>query len=185
MKPFYTEQDLVFKHPEIGGLLHDVQTYGILNPEQRSTLVHLLEEARATGELKEFPDINAHVGVDREKEEFVLAIHDVYDPRNLLTVLFERLTSREEEDPEQDKEHARKLIDSYLRVIEKRERVNLEEVKKKLVQLTSSMKDTMALFQGDEFSDQDLEKLSQALDKAYFEPLSELLEGILVTIAGN
>jgi vacuolar-type H+-ATPase subunit C/Vma6 len=47
------------------------------------------------------------------------------------------------------------------------------------------MKDTMALFQEDEFSDKDLEKLSEALDKAYFEPISELLEGILVTIAGN
>lgn len=185
MKPSYTEQDLVFKHTTIGGLLHDVQSYGILNPDQKSTLVRLLEEARTKSELKEFPDLNAHVGVDMEKEEFFLVIHDVYDPRNLLTVLFDRLTSREDEDPKRDKEHALKLIDSYLEVIEKRERVNLQEVKKKLVQLTSSMKDTLALLQGDEFSDRDLEKLSEALDKAYFEPLSELLEGILVTIAGN
>lgn len=185
MKPFYTEQDLVLKNADIAGLLHDTQSYGILNPEQRSTLVKLLEEARFTGELKEFPDIHAHVGVDRESGEFLLVIHDVYDPRNLLTVLFDRLTSREEEDPQADKEHALELIEAYLGVIEKRERVDLHQVKQKLIQLTTSLKDTMALFQEDEFSDRDLEKLSEALDRAYFEPISELLEGILVTIAGN
>ncbi|MCX7787177.1 MAG: hypothetical protein N2442_05735 [Spirochaetes bacterium] len=185
MKPFYTEQDLVFKHSDIGELLHDIQSYGILNPDQRSTLVRLLEEARSTGELKEFPDMNALVGADSETGEFLLVIHDVYDPRNLLTVLFDRLTSIEEEDPQKDKEHALHLIDVYLGVIEKRERVSLQEVKQKLIQITTSMKDTMALFLEDEFSDKDLEKLSEALDKAYFEPLSELLEGVLVTIAGN
>jgi len=185
MKPFYTERDLVLKHTDMGGLLHDVQSYGILNPDQRSELVRLLEEARSTGELKEFPDMNAHVGVDRETNELLLVIHDVYDPRNLLTVLFDRLTSIEEEDPQRDKEHALSLIESYLGVIEKRERVSLQEVKRKLIQLTTSMKETIALFQEDEFSDNDLEKLSEALDKAYFEPLSELLEGVLVTIAGN
>lgn len=185
MNPFYTEQDLVLKHTNIGGLLHDAQSYGILNPDQRSALVRLLEEARSTGELKAFPDINAHVGVDLKNGEFLLVIHDVYDPRNLLTVLFDRLTSIEEEDPQKDKDHALRLIDSYLGMIEKREHVSLHVVKQKLIQLTTSMKDTMALFKEDEFSEKDLEKLSEALDKAYFEPLSELLEGILVTIAGN
>ncbi|GAB4224958.1 MAG: hypothetical protein Kow009_16430 [Spirochaetales bacterium] len=185
MIPFYTEQDLVFKHAEIKGLLQEVQAYGLLNSDQRSLLVRVLEKVRSRGDTEPVPGLNAHAGLDQEKGEFFLVIHDVYDPRNLLTILFDRITSTEIADPQQDKEHARDLIESYLGRIEKRERVHLEEVKQKLFQLTSSMKDTIALFQEDEFNDKDLEKLSEALDKAYFEPISELLEGVLVTIAGN
>jgi len=100
-------------------------------------------------------------------------------------VLFERLTTIEEEDPEMDRENALSLIETYLGIIEKREKISLEEIKKKLAELTRSMKDTLAAFQEDEFSDKDFEKLSEALDRAYFEPISELLEGVLVAIAGN
>jgi predicted nucleotidyltransferase len=116
------------------------------------------------------------VGKDPITNEYLLVIRNVYDPRNLLTVLFERLTTIEEEDPEKDKENALSLIETYLGTIEKREKVSLEELKKKLSELTRSMKDTLATFQEDEFSVQIL-KNYRSPDRAYFEPISELLEG--------
>ncbi|MFQ3621865.1 MAG: hypothetical protein SNJ78_13095, partial [Spirochaetales bacterium] len=185
MTPLYSEQDLVLKHSEVEGLIQSAQTYGILNPEQRSLLVQLLEKARVTGSWQELPELNAHVGREHSKGEYVLVIHDVYDPRNLLTVLFDRLTTIENPDPALDKALACELVDAYLGVIEKREKVDLKEAKEKLKQLSYSLKDTLPLFQGEEFNETDYEKLSQALDRAYFEPISEILEGILVTIAGN
>ncbi len=185
MKPIYTEQDLVLKHPEIEGILTEIQSYGILRPEQRAQLITLLETTKTGGEPLEFSDLDAWVGKDPITNDYLLVIRNIYDPRNLLTVLFERLTTIEEEDPEMDRENALSLIETYLGIIEKREKISLEEIKKKLAELTRSMKDTLAAFQKDEFSDKDFEKLSEALDRAYFEPISELLEGVLVAIAGN
>ncbi|MDR2588313.1 MAG: hypothetical protein LBC67_02695 [Spirochaetales bacterium] len=104
-----------------------------------------------------------------------------YDPRALVNLLYERLVSRE------DAEEPRALVEKYIGVIEEKEKIPLAEIKEKTIRLGEALRGALALYEedGDAYSETDIEKLSTALDAAYFDPLSELLEGVLVVIAGN
>jgi vacuolar-type H+-ATPase subunit C/Vma6 len=186
-KFIYTENDVVLKQPEIGNLLEDCSLLGLnLNSaDGRGELERGLAKARREESTVLVKSLNLVAGWDDTHEEYYVVLRDVYDPRNLMAVLFERIVSGEEDELENDLQNIRTIISNYLGVIEQKEKVSLQEAKERLITLSTDMKKALALFEEDEYSEEDFDKLSDALDKAYFEPISEILEGVLVTIAGN
>jgi vacuolar-type H+-ATPase subunit C/Vma6 len=186
-KFIYTENDVVLKQPKIEDLLEECSLLG-LNLKKagpREELEKGFEKARREETTVLIKSLNLVAGWDDTHDEYFVVLRDVYDPRNLMAVLFERIVAVEEEDPEEDLRNIRKVISDYLGVIEQKEKVSLQDARERLFSLSAEMKKALALFEEDEYSEEDFEKLSDALDKAYFEPLSEILEGVLVTIAGN
>jgi hypothetical protein len=186
-KPKYTERDMVLKQQSVPELIEEcsVMGIGLKTDALRKQLADSLERAKTENSPVFVEPLKVTAGWDDFHEEFYLVIPDVYDPRNLVAVLFERIISSEEDDPEEDLRGARAVIESYLGVIEEKEKISLRDAKEKLFALTADMKKALLLFEEEEYSEEEFDKLSEALDKAYFDPISELLEGVLVTIAGG
>lgn len=180
--PIYTERDLVLKGSSVEKLLVNCSRMGLCvqGTDAQKVLVKCIDLARYERRPVLCEELNLTVGWDEDRQEYCAVAKDVYDPGNLVSVLYERLISVEEDDAGIDS-----LIDAYLGVIEGKEKVSLLDVREKLKSLTKEMSRTLRLYQGDEFSESDLERLSEILDSSYFDPIAELLEGVLVTIAGN
>lgn len=121
--------------------------------------------------------------MDSPNSERDYVVKNMYDPRNILETLYERLAAPKEGDAWG--EEACALVDEYLGLIEEKERVSLAETREKLKKLVINMNKTLDVYEGDEFSGEDLDRLYDALTKAYFDPVQELLEGVIVAIAGN
>ena len=124
-------------------------------------------------------------GWDAADERYYLAVKGMYDPRNLLQILYERLVGERGGAAERETEDAASLIDAYLGVIEEKERISLAAAREKLTELAVDMWRTLDVYEDDEYSEEELERLCDTLTKAYFDPLRELLEGVIVAIAGN
>ena len=186
-KPAYTERDVVLKQESVAELLEECSMMGsgLKTEARKKELTDCLERAKRENATVPVEALNLTAGWDDFHEEYFLVLPDVYDPRNLIAVLFERLVSSEEDDPEADLGGALSIIEKYLGVIEEKEKVSLRDAKEKLVDLTTEMKKALILFEEEEYSEEEFDRLSGALDKAYFDPISEILEGVLVTIAGN
>jgi len=186
-KPLYTGRDLVLKRDSIPELLDELTMLGIAPKTEvpRRGLDDSLELAKTENRPVVARDPGMTLGWDDFHGEYYLVVPDTYDPGNLVAVLFERLVSGGEEDPEEDLREGRRLIQEYLGVIEEKEKVSLRDVKEKLASLVTDMKKALRLFEEEDYSDEEFDRLSTALDKAYFDPISEILEGVLVTIAGG
>ncbi|MDR1627097.1 MAG: hypothetical protein LBT33_11220 [Spirochaetia bacterium] len=184
--PAYTEHDYVLQSDTTRGILADCGTAGLgFSPAQEVRLVRSLEKARREGAAVPLPELNLSAGWDEGRQEYFVVIKNLYEPRNLLGILYGRLLRERAENPEDEAKDIRACIEKYLGVIEKKENVSLAETKEKLAALTLDMRSTLAVYEDGEYSDTDIEKLSASLDRTYFEPITELLEGIIVAIAGK
>jgi hypothetical protein len=177
----YTEHDYVLKQANIEDLIEDCSLAGmdIKKDEQRLELRKSFEKAQRTDTTVPVRALNLIAGWDDIHEEYYAVIRNFYDPQNLIAVLFERIVSGDDEDD------AEEIIEKYFAVIEEKEKISLAGVREKLIKITADLKKTLALYENDEYTEEDLNRLSASLDKAYFDPIAELLEGVLVTIAGN
>lgn len=186
-KPHYSPRDMILKQDNIPLLLEELAMIG-LDPKSdavREKLTQALERARMDNKPTPVEEMDLSAGWDDFHEEYYLVVPDVYDPSNLVAVLFERLVAGGEEDPEEDLQEGQRLIQEYLGVIEEKEKISLREVKERLLHLTEEMKKALQLFDEEEYTEEEFDRLSAALDKAYFDPISEILEGVLVSIAGG
>ena len=186
-KFIYTENDVVLKQQEIEDLVEDCSLLGLnmKSADSRGELERSLAKAREKESTVLVKTLNLVAGWDDTHEEYYVVLRGVYDPRNLMAVLFERIVSSEEDELEDDLQNIQRVISNYLGVIEQKEKVSLQDARERLIGLSRELKKALSLFDEDDYSEEDFDKLSEALDKAYFEPLSEILEGVLVTIAGN
>ena len=180
--PLYTERDLVLKGPTVERVLADCSMLelGVQQSKLRSELVKSLDRAKYEGRPVVCEDLKLTAAWDETRKEYCAVLKGFYDPSNLVSILYERLTTLNSE-----VENTDDLVDRYLGVIEEKEKVSLLDARQKLKILAKELRETLSLYQEEEFSEQDLEKLSTILDTTYFDPISELLEGVLVTIAGN
>ena len=175
----YCEHDYVLKAPGVEEILGECGYMGMrFSPENEKTLREDLEDARRQEAPRGLPFLNLLAGWDPRREEYCLVVKNMYDPRNLLETLYERLIMEKDEDPGP-------LVDAYLGVIEERENVSLAEARENLKTLAAQMRKVLDLYGDGEYSEQELIRLDETLAKAYFEPLRELLEGLIVEIAGN
>ena len=180
----YCERDYVVKAFDAEGLLAECDCVGVVfSPEKETALRAALEEARRQKRPRSLPFLNLLAGWDEKRENYYLAVKDMYDPRNLLEVLYDRLVVEKAGDPES--EEAGSLVDAYLGVIEEKEHISLAETREKLTRLVADMGRTLELYEDGEYSEEELERLYDTLTKAYFDPVRELLEGVIVAIAGN
>ncbi|MCL1817280.1 MAG: hypothetical protein FWG35_00025 [Spirochaetaceae bacterium] len=182
----YCERDYVVKASDVGGLLAECDCVGLVfSAEKEAALRAALEDARRQREPRSLPFLNLLAGWDEKREKYYLAVRDMYDPRNLLEVLYDRLVVEKTGNPEKENEKAGSLIGAYLGVIEEKEHISLAETREKLTRLTADMHRTLAVYEDEEYSPEELERLYDTLTKAYFDPVRELLEGVIVAIAGN
>jgi hypothetical protein len=187
MKLPYSENDAVYKEIDPAKLVeHYISTgFAPASPALKERIYAALERARQSGSPIELSEPYITLGWDDAFEAHYLVIHDTYDPENLIAMLYDRLVRFEEDELANDVATASDLIQRYVGRIEAKEGINLSEIKLRLIELASKMKETVHLFLEDEFNEDDIENLSKALDRAYYEPLTETLEGVLVSIAGN
>lgn len=179
--PVYTEHDLVLKQESLYQIMEECSLLGInlQKEESRKELRRSLEQARSEGADVLAKSLNLVAGWDETHEEYFIVVRDVYDPRNLVAVLFERIVAEDET------VDVGTIIGRYLGVIEEKEKISLGEAKEKLVKLAADLKTALEIYEDDEYTEEELDRLSDSLDDGYFNPIAEVLEGILVTIAGN
>jgi hypothetical protein len=183
----YTENDTVLKE-SLPERLIELFSSRVSDGDEAALgekLTRLFEEARTGGKHLSLPERNLTLGWDDGFDQYFIVIHGLYDPENLMAILYERLVRFEKENLGEDIAECADLINRYIGVIEKKEKIDLAEIKSKLTETTSKMKETVYLFLEEQFNEEDIEKLSKALDHAYYEPITEMLEGVLVTIAGR
>jgi hypothetical protein len=187
MKLPYTEHDMVFKEPDAMRLVDQYLATGfVLNePTLKGRILEAIEQARRGAAPVEMNGPDITLGWDEAFEAHYLVIHGAYDPENLVAMLYDHLVRFEEDELETDLAAAIDLIGRYVGTIEAKEHVDLSETRANLIDLTTKMKQTVHLFLEDQYSEDDIDHLSSALDRAYYEPLTEALEGMLVIIAGN
>jgi hypothetical protein len=187
MKIPYTENDIVFKESDAERLVDQYLSTGFTmnEPTLRDRILEATEQARRRATPFEMTGPDIVLGWDDVFEAHYLIIRNAYDPENLVAMLYERLVRFEEDELENDLASSVELIGRYVGKIEAKEHVDLSETRANLIELTTRMKQTVHLFMEDQYSEDDIEHLSTALDQAYYEPLTEALEGMLVIIAGN
>lgn len=182
----YTEHDFVLKSADIADILSGCASAGLdVSREKAALLCGGLEKARREDTLVPLAALNLIAGWDEGRQEYCVIVKDMYEPRNLLAVLYERLVWERAENPEDEEKEIRGCIERYLGVIEKKEKIPLSETREKLAVLAIDMRRTLAVYGDEEYPEQDIERLSDSLDKSYFDPMTELLEGVIVAIAGN
>jgi hypothetical protein len=182
----YTEHDYVLKAATKKDILLDCDIAGLnFSRAQKIQLEAAMEKARREGAAAALPALNLSAGWDETRQEYFIIIKDMYDPRNLLDVLYGRLLWERAENPEDEDKEIRAHIEKYLGIIEKKEGVSLSETKEKLAVIALDMRKTLSVYEDGEYSDMDIEKLSDSLDRTYFDPIMELLEGVVIAIAGN
>jgi hypothetical protein len=184
--PSYTENDYVLKSADIEEIISGCGLVGLsFSREKEDELRRGLEQARdESGDLP-LPALNLSAGWDDSRGEYYIVIKNMYDPQNLLDILYERLVWEKAENPEDEAAALRENIEKYLGVIETKEKISLSEVQEKLTGLALDMRRTVAVYEDGEYSEEDIERLSDSLDRAYFDPMTELLEGVIVMLAGR
>jgi hypothetical protein len=182
----YTEHDYVLKSADAAEILSGFGFAGLeLSRAQEAELCEGLEKARREDKAILISALNLTAGWDEAQQEYYAVVKNRYDPGNVLDMLYDRLIRDRAENPEDEPGLIRAHIDNYLGVIEKKEKVSLAETREKLVAIALDMRKTFAVYEDGEYSDKDIERLSDSFDRAYFNPISELLEGIIIAIAGN
>ena len=182
----YTEHDCVIKNSDIEELLDACSMAGLnLEETDKDKLCAELENSRSKDEPVHIDLLNLIAGWDEPRREYYVVIKNVYNPQNIIDILYERLVWERPDNPEDEIENINTNIERYLGVIEMREKISLAETKEKIKTLTGEMRKTLAVLEGDDYSEEEIERISDSLDTAYFDPITELLEGILVTIAGR
>jgi len=181
-----TERDYVIKASDAGGILAECDCVGLVfSAKEEKALRAALEDVRRQAVALSLPFRNLLAGWDEKREQYYLVVKNMYDPRNLLEVLYDRLVMERTEDPQRENEETSKIINAYLGVIEEKEHISLAETREKLTRLAADMRKTLDVYENDEYSAEELERLYETLTKAYFDPVLELLEGVIVAIAGN
>lgn len=184
MKISFTEQDIVFK----GETLNEVISYYLdsLDEESRegvrSDLTRLLKKAEKekraayseTHNLEGFFDAPTHI--------YLLIRRGAYNAANLLYNLFDILVEHPQGEPEELEARAFLDIDRYIGEIEGREGINLLGQRENLKQICREMIHTLCLIDEEEFPDRELEKLSDTIDRNYYEPMALILQEILIQI---
>jgi hypothetical protein len=182
----YTEHDYVLKSANTEDILSECGLAGFkFSRAQEAQLGAGFEKARREDTAVSLPALNLTAGWDETRQEYYIIVKNMYEPRNLLDILYERLVWEKAENPEDEDKEIRAHIGNYLGVIEKREKVSLAETKEKLASIALDMRKTLAVYADGEYSDEDIERLSDSLDRTYFDPITELLEGVIIAIAGN
>ncbi|MDR3200171.1 MAG: hypothetical protein LBT68_01820, partial [Spirochaetales bacterium] len=167
--PLYTEHDYVLKSADIEDVLSGCGLVGLNFPrEKEDELRRGLEEARDRGGALPLPALNLSAGWDDSRGEYYVVIKNMYDPQNLLDILYERLVWEKTENPEEEAAALRENIEKYLGVIETKEKISLSDEQEKLTELALDMRRTIALYEDGEYSEEDIERLSDSLDRAYF-----------------
>ena len=179
MRPAYCEHDYALWASGAGELLEECDCVGLkFSREKEEALRAALEDARRQAEPRSLPFLNLTASYDEKQEKYYLVIKNMYYPRNLLETLYDRLIMEKTED-------AGSLVDAYLGVIEEKEHMSLAQAREKLKTLAADMRQILDLYGDSDYSENELKRLADTLSKAYFDPIQELLEGVIVAIAGN
>ena len=184
MSRSYTENDLVFKSDSINDVISQYSEFlGEDTPSGfRNEVTRLLNKAVKEKRMAHSSGLDLEALYDKEKGEYILIKQGVYSPQNLLFNLFDLLVEHPEGDPAELKQDAGELIDRYIGEIEGREGMNFLGQRENLKQLCGEMIETMSILDEQDFRDDELEKVSDQIDKTYYEPIGMILQGILIDI---
>ena len=180
----YTENDLVFKSENINDVISQYTEYLAEDPPAgfRNEMTRLLGRAEKEKRRVHSSGLDLDALYDRDRGEYVLIKQGVYSPHNLLFNLFDILVEHPEGEPEELRKEAEELIDRYIGEIEGREGMNFLGQRQNLKQLSGEMIETMHILDEQDFREAELEKLSDQIDKNYYEPIGMILQGILIDI---
>ncbi len=182
MLDLVTENDALFHDKEIKGVISYLLPFYGERERFRENLDSLLKRAKKEGEVLTFEIPTILAGYDEDDDLFFVIHQDFYDPGNLLAVLFDKIFSYDDEDYLEGIDSANEAIELYFKKIEERESVDLREKKEELERLTSDFYKAFFIFCEREATDEEMEEYSQEIEKSYFEPVSEILNSVLVEI---
>lgn len=184
MKTVFTEKDLAIKSVGVDDLVDMGIEYLGNIPGLRNELNKMIEHSKKEGPQK--GQKSSFIAVyDKDRKEYILMIKDHYDPRYLVTMLYDLVT--EPVDNEEEELAVRmEQINSYLNEISKNESIDLETEKIRMQELTRQYVKTFKLYDNDSFSQEELERIFLTMDSSFFEPMMKIIKIVLDKIkSGN
>lgn len=180
----YTENDLVFKSETINDVISQYTEYlsGDPPPGFRNEITRLFTRAEKEKRKAHSSGLDLDAWYDRDRKEYVIVRQGVYSPQNLLYNLFDILVEHPRGEPEVLRRSTEEVIDRYIGEIEGREGLSFLGQRENLKQLCGEMIETMNILDEQDFPDAELEKVSDQIDRTYYEPIGMILQGILIDI---
>lgn len=180
----YTEQDIVFKGETINEV---ISTYlETLDKDSREGVRNELSKILRKAEREHKPVASASQDIegrfDAPGHQYLLIRRGAYNAPNLLFILFDILVEHPEGNPEEIEAETFEAIDRYIGEIEGREGMNFLGQRENLKQIAREMIHTLAMLEEEDFPEAELEKVSEGIDKNYYEPLAMILQSILIEI---
>lgn len=187
MRTVFTEKDLAIKSKDPDELVEMGLEYQGSISGLRNELTKMIERSKKEG-LQKGKKSSFIAGFDKGRHEYFLMIKDLYDPHYMLLMLYELISETAMSENEEEEIAIRlEQIHSYLDEIAKNESIDLESEKSEMLNLTDQYLKMLKMYgEDDDFSDEELERLSSHFDVTFFEPLSKIIETILSRIkSGN
>ncbi len=181
--PVYDHNDIVFRDADRrGAILESLAFLGEV-PDIERRLDAELEIARRTDGVRDMADIPVRAAWDGAAGEYLVIVRNAYEPRRLLASLLESLMDEPGEKLKEDVAAAEARVEAYLGRIEERERTDLTGPKKILLPLVRELRETLALAAELDYSQEELERLSEDVEHRLTRPIAEVLEEILTLLA--
>lgn len=180
----YTEKDFSFRAETIDEILEFLEVYSGQKKEGlRSELTTLGMRSKKTGRFFESKKCGFWVGYDCLRSDYVIYRKDVYDPSNLFFVLFDLIVTPTDLPIEEEVANKTDAVERYFSRAAEMEGETFDSEKEEVLRLTRQMTEVTRSFDNEEFDREEMERISEAIDKTYFAPLEAVFNGIIDRIA--
>lgn len=180
----YTEKDFSFRAETVDEILEFLEVYsGQKKQGLRSELTGLGLRSKKTGQFFESKKCGFWIGYDRQRDDYIIYRKDVYDPSNLFFVLYDLIVTPTNLPVEEEIEYKTDAVERYFSRAAEMEEDSFEEEKEEVLKLTRQMVEVTRSFDDGEFDEDEMEQISDAIDKTYFAPLETVFNGIIDRIA--
>ncbi len=184
----YTEKDFVFKSSSINEIVENCNNMNGQRVEGlRREITSLCNQVKKENSILKSKKANVEIGFDANREEYFFIKRDIYDPANMFSVLFDILTEYTDLDVDKEIEEKSLYLEKYFKRVEEFENFKLTRECSELKELISKMVNTISVLEQEqdyeEVSYGEIERLADAIDKEFYQPIEEIFNSILDKIS--
>ncbi len=181
----FNEKDCVFRGESEQSVINEYINSGADASQSglRNDIEKLLKASKKDKKMKTSSKHKVDAFFDNERKEYFIIKRNFYDPKNVIAVLYEQLLESKIDENE-DLAYVEPIVNAYIGEVEKKEAIDLSSEKSDIIHIALEMKETLAMTAEDELSESELHKLCEEIDERFYEPLSKVLEDVLMKLVG-
>lgn len=176
----YTENDFSFRAETVDELSEFLEAYGGRKIEGlRSELMQLGSRSKKDGRFYESPKTGFWIGFDPQRSDYIIYRKDVYDPANLFFALFDIIVTPTDSSVEEEIALKTDAVTRYFAKAAEMEGESFDSERKKVVEVLNQMTEVIRSFDNEDFNEEEMERISETIDKTYFSLLEDIFNGII------